>query len=303
MSYPEQPSNQPWPPSETPESTEPEAEAEARSGGLPLPLVKPFWVFVLLGIIILVYLIEETLPRTINLILPYISDYAAQAVSYLRPRGALLPPISPALLEGGSENSVVLILLGANFHPAIQDGQVWRFFTSMFLHIGLTHLFFNVYALFIFGGEMERLYGHLRFILISVLSGLFGSLLSYGTSIAQLSAGASGAIFGIIGMQVAFFLKHKKLFGDLGQRRLTNTAIIIGINLFLGFTLPGIDNMAHLGGLAAGVLLGYAMAPAYEVVDRFTANPRVINTASFWSQLWAPLLAVGLLVVGTIVLT
>jgi rhomboid protease GluP len=300
MSYQNQPTQQPWPPDETPPS--PELDPQPQRRGLALPLVKPFWVFILLAVIVIVYLIEETLPRTINLILPYINDYATQVISYLRPRGALLPPVAPDLLDGGSQNSVVLILLGANFHPAIEDGQIWRFFTSMFLHIGLTHLFFNVYALFIFGGEMERLYGHSRFILIYILSGLFGSLVSYATSIAQLSAGASGAIFGIIGMQVAFFFKHKELFGDLGRRRLTSTAVIIGINLFLGFTLPGIDNMAHLGGLVAGAILGYAMAPSYDIVDRFTTHPRVVDTASIWSQLWAPLAAVGLLAVLTFIL-
>jgi rhomboid protease GluP len=183
------------------------------------------------------------------------------------------------------------------------EGQVWRFFTSMFLHIGLTHLIFNVYALFIFGGEIERLYGHTRFILIYVLSGLFGSLVSFALNIAQLSAGASGAIFGVIGMQLAYFFKHKRIFGDQGRRRLTSTAVVIGINLFLGFTLPGIDNMAHLGGLVAGTQLGYAMAPNYDVVDRFTSHPRVVNTASIWSQIWAPLLAIGLLAAVTWILT
>jgi hypothetical protein len=77
-----------------------------------------------------------------------------------------------------------------------------------------------------------------------------------------------------------------------------NTLIIIGINLVFGFTVPGIDNLAHLGGLAAGFLLGYGLAPRYQMVDQYTSTPRLVDRVSLWNHWWAPGLAVAILAVG-----
>ena len=133
-------------------------------------------------------------------------------------------------IAGGSTNLRVLVQYGANFGPAIIRGETWRFFTSMFLHIGIAHLLFNSYALFIFGIEMERIYGTGRFLSIYVLSGLYGSLASFSFSgQAVISAGASGAIFGIIGMNLAFFWFHKDQLGNFGKQQLMNTYLIVTI--------------------------------------------------------------------------
>ena len=203
-------------------------------------------------------------------------------------------------LAGGSTNSQVLIRFGANYGPAILAGETWRLFTSMFLHVGLGHLFFNSYALFIFGLEMERLYGPDRYLVIYILSGLFGSLASFaGRGPLVLSAGASGAIFGIIGMNLAFFLLHRQAFGEFGRSRLSNTLFIIGINLVFGFTVPRIDNMAHIGGLIAGFALGYLLAPRYQVRDQYTTQSRLVDTVSLLNRWWAPAAAVILLAGGT----
>jgi rhomboid protease GluP len=270
---------------EQPSSSSP-PPAPSPQRGLSLPLGKPFWVFVLLGLILLVFIIEQTLPLFAEQIIP------------------LLPPdyegLSPADFRGGSTNSVVLILLGANFRPLVEEGQVWRFFTSMFLHIGFAHLLFNTYALFIFGAEMERVFGRARFITIYVLSGLFGSLASFAFNNAAISAGASGAIFGIIGMQAAYFYKYKTLLGEFGRSRLMNVLFIVGINLFFGFTQPGIDNLAHLGGLVSGALLAYGMAPVYEVVDQYTNYSRLVDRTSLLTQFWVALVAIGILAAGTV---
>jgi rhomboid protease GluP len=144
----------------------------------------------------------------------------------------------------------------------------------MFLHIGIMHLLFNAYALIVIGIELERLFGPWRFLTLYLLAGLFGSLASYAFS-TSLAAGASGAIFGLIGGLAAFFALHRERLGTWGRRRLGNIAFLIALNLFLGFTQPGIDNLAHLGGLLSGIALGWAMAPRYEldpirlqVVDR-----------------------------------
>jgi rhomboid protease GluP len=228
---------------------------------LPLPLSQPFFAYILLAAIIIVWLLMG--------------------------------------LAGGSTEPQVLIHFGANYGPLILRGEIWRLFTSMFLHIGLVHLVFNAYALFIFGLEMERLYGPDRFIVIYILSGLFGNLISFASrGPDMLSAGASGAIFGIIGMNLAYFLSHRNTFGQFGRQRVMNTLVVIGINLFFGFTVPGIDNLAHLGGLVAGFALGYGLAPRYKVVDAYTTTPRVVDTISLLNRWWAPALGVILLAGG-----
>ncbi len=235
-----------------------DVEPTPQSTSLPLPLHKPFFTYILLGLIIIVFIAMT--------------------------------------LAGGSQSTEVLITFGANVGILIMRGETWRLFTSMFLHIGLMHLLFNAYALFIFGLEMERLYGPDRFITIYILSGLFGSLASFALRGPQvLSAGASGAIFGVIGMNLAFFLLHRETFGSFGQQRMMNTVIIIVINLVLGFTASGIDNNAHIGGLIAGFLLGYGLAPRYEVAHRFTYDARVVDTVSLLKRWWVPVLAVVLL--------
>lgn len=202
-------------------------------------------------------------------------------------------------LAGGSTTSAVLVAFGANYGPAILEGQTWRLFTSMFLHVGLAHLFFNAYALFVFGLEMERLYGPDRYTVIYILAGLFGSLASFAWRGPQvLSAGASGAIFGVIGMNLAFFLLHRETFGDFGRSRITSTLFIIGVNIFFGLTVPRIDNMAHMGGLIAGFALGYALAPRYRLAGEYTTSARVVDTISLLNRWWAPALAIIMLAGG-----
>lgn len=225
---------------------------------LPIPLSKPFITYILLVAIVVVWGLTEW--------------------------------------AGGSTDNSVLISFGANYGPAILSGETWRLFTSMFLHVGLAHLAFNAYALFIFGLEMERLYGPDRFVVIYVLSGLFGSLASFAwRGVNVLSAGASGAIFGIIGMNLAFFLLHRHTFGEFGRARVSSTLFIIGINLFFGFTIARIDNMAHIGGLIAGFALGYLLAPNYQLTGEYTSAPRVVDTVSLFNRWWAPALAIFIL--------
>jgi rhomboid protease GluP len=202
-------------------------------------------------------------------------------------------------VAGGSTDPRVLIKYGANFGPLILSGQTWRLFTSMFLHIGFLHLVFNSYALFILGVEMERIYGPDRFLTIYMLAGLFGSLASFALRGPDVfSAGASGAIFGVIGMNLAYFTIHRETFGQFGRQRMLNTLVIIGINLVYGFSVSGIDNYAHIGGLIAGLVLGYGLAPRYQVVDEYTLDPRVTDTISLLKRWWVPVLAIVFLAGG-----
>ncbi|OLN23526.1 hypothetical protein BTO30_05170 [Domibacillus antri] len=153
-------------------------------------------------------------------------------------------------LAGGSTNTAVLIEFGAKFNPLILEGEWWRFITPMFLHIGLLHLIMNSLALYYLGTAVEQIYGRLRFLWIYLFSGLTGSLLSFLLT-PNLSAGASGAIFGLFGALLYFGVTKPKLFfRTMGM----NVLVVIGINLLFGFSVPGIDNAGHIGGLIGGFL-------------------------------------------------
>jgi rhomboid protease GluP len=195
--------------------------------GLRLPLSKPVVTYVMLGLIVVIFAADFLL---------------AQANG----RGALFA-------------------FGAQSNPYVAVGQYWRLFTSVFLHAGLTHLLFNAYALFVLGRDVEAFYGRWWFLAIYLVAGLAGSVAWYILGDEVPSVGASGAIFGLIGAEAAFFVRNRKLLGQFGRQRLGNLAILIVINLVFGFTIPNINNIAHLGGLTAGFLLGYLLAPSYRV--------------------------------------
>lgn len=170
----------------------------------------------------------------------------------------------------GTQNTAVLLIFGAMNNQRIAQGEFYRLFASMFIHIGLIHLMFNSYALYVVGRDVESLYGASRFLVIYFLSGLGGSLASYVFGGAGLSAGASGAIFGLIGCEIAYFYLHRNAFGHRGQQQLRSLLMVAGINLVLGFTIPGINNLAHMGGLVFGFALGWILAPKYEAPSVFT---------------------------------
>ncbi|WP_090947388.1 rhomboid family intramembrane serine protease [Parageobacillus thermantarcticus] len=152
--------------------------------------------------------------------------------------------------SGGSTNPDVLIQYGAKFNPLIQAGEWWRFFTPIFLHIGFLHLLMNTFALYYLGMAVERLYGSWRFFFIYFTAGFFGTLGSFLFT-ASLSAGASGAIFGLFGALLYFGTVYRHLFF---QTIGTNIISLIVINLVFGMMVPGIDNAGHIGGLIGGFL-------------------------------------------------
>jgi rhomboid protease GluP len=198
---------------------------------------------------------------------------------------------------GGSTDPYVLVRFGIKVNELIVAGQIWRLVTPIFLHIGIVHLAFNTYALYIFGPQIERFYGSLRYALIYLLSGIYGVLLSFLFS-PHAAAGASGAIFGLIGTEAVFFFRYRNAFGQVGRQRLYNILLVIGYNLAFTFVGPNIDIWGHLGGLMSGIALGWAMMPSY--VARMTElGPRIMdrNHPRRWSV--AVLIAVALLVVGT----
>ncbi|WP_187442727.1 rhomboid family intramembrane serine protease [Rossellomorea vietnamensis] len=153
-------------------------------------------------------------------------------------------------MAGGSQNTENLIRYGAKYNPLIVEGEWWRFFTPIVIHIGFLHLLMNTFALYFLGMAVERIFGSSRFLFIYIFAGFTGTLASFVFT-NSISAGASGAIFGCFGALLYFGTVHPKIFfRTMG----TNILLVIGINLALGFTLPGIDNAGHIGGLAGGAL-------------------------------------------------
>ena len=167
----------------------------------------------------------------------------------------ILTFIAMYIVGRGSEDISTLLKFGANYQPLVKAGEVWRLITSMFLHIGFLHLLFNMYALWIIGKQLETFLGKTKFIIVYLGSGLLGSLLSVVLH-TSVSAGASGAIFGLLG-SLLYFGYHYRLY--LGTVLKTQIIPVIIINLIIGFTLSGIDNFAHIGGLIGGYLLTMAL--------------------------------------------
>lgn len=155
----------------------------------------------------------------------------------------------------GETSGTDLVAVGANERTAVLAGQYWRLLTSMFLHGGLLHLALNAWALYQLGTLFESLLGSSRMLVTYFVSGITGSVASIVWTQAP-SVGASGAIFGLLGALIAFLLRRREALSPAGKSILSQLVMWAGINLFLGFQMPGIDNAGHLGGLAAGFLLG-----------------------------------------------
>jgi rhomboid protease GluP len=168
---------------------------------------------------------------------------------------------------------------GTNFAPLTGAGEWWRLATAMFLHFGLIHLLFNTWALWVIGSLVERLYGHARFAAIYAVAGLAGGLASMTWNPIANSAGASGAIFGIIGAQLAFFMRGGHRIPAAVVRAQRNSTLgFIAYAVVFGLVVPGIDNAAHLGGLATGFGLGWLLTqPLGRVLSRGEARRGVLG--------------------------
>ena len=160
--------------------------------------------------------------------------------------------------------SNVLITYGAKDNDLIIQGQYWRFITPIFLHANLLHVGLNMLNFFVLGIFLERLVGHLRFLLIYLLTGIISIIASFYFVPQEISVGASGAIFGLVGAYSVFVLWHRRAFRNNGIPALLWLVLIIGVNLSIGLFVPNVDNYAHLGGLLSGCLLGWWFMPLYE---------------------------------------
>jgi rhomboid protease GluP len=162
------------------------------------------------------------------------------------------------------------IRYGANNGGATTDGEWWRLLTSMFMHFGILHVALNMWALFNTGIFLEKLLGRTLFAITYLGAGLaggFASIIWNGDKV--WSAGASGAVFGVIGGIIGFMLCERQSIPRSVLRGMMNSSLAFaGYNILFGFSIPGIDNAAHLGGLAGGIALGWLLAVPVDASAR-----------------------------------
>ncbi|HEX4965606.1 MAG TPA: rhomboid family intramembrane serine protease [Thermoanaerobaculia bacterium] len=164
--------------------------------------------------------------------------------------------------------------LGANYGPAVREGEYWRLVTSMFLHGGWLHLVLNAWALYQLAGLFEILLGSSRLLLVYFLSGIAGSVASVLWT-NQPSVGASGAIFGVLGALIAFLARRRERLTPQARSLLMQLLFWAGLNVVLGISDKMIDNAAHLGGCAVGLAIGFFLQerPRYEPLAPAPGSP------------------------------
>jgi rhomboid protease GluP len=212
------------------------------------------------------------------------------------PRRAPVPTVSPALAEFGATiraltprgfvtealiaiNVLVFVVMvargvsatdpgvpelleyGANSGVSVLTGEWWRLLTSTFVHVGAIHLGMNMYVLWDAGRLMERVFGNAGFLVLYLAAGLCGSVASVAWHPMVVSAGASGAVFGVYGGLLGFLLRQRaSIPREVLQRLGRGGLVFVGLNMMIGLSVKGIDQAAHMGGLAGGFLGGLVLA-------------------------------------------
>lgn len=162
-------------------------------------------------------------------------------------------------IAGSSENNVFMIEKGAMFAPLVLEyGEYYRLLTSVFMHFGISHLLNNMLVLFVLGDNLERALGKVKYLMFYLLCGIGANVFSLMFNLGErgylvVSAGASGAIFGVVGGLIYAVIVNRGRLEDLSTAQLM---ILVLFTLYHGFTSAGIDNAAHIGGLLIGILLG-----------------------------------------------
>jgi rhomboid protease GluP len=169
-------------------------------------------------------------------------------------------------VNGALDGEAGILSSGALSGELVRRGEIWRLLTSMFLHGSAEHLVGNAVGLFILGMAAEHAYGKLEALGVYLVSGLCGAVLS-AVANTGTSVGASGAIFGLLGAMIVFFLKHRH---DLHRRdmRIGNVLLLwAGYSVVTAFFTPYIDNAAHVGGLIGGAFIGYRITPRFVLAS------------------------------------
>jgi membrane associated rhomboid family serine protease len=191
---------------------------------------------------------------------------------FARGRGAVMPfmtygiiavTVVISLTASYSSQGDELIRILALYKPYVANGELWRLWTVTLVHADFLHLGFNMYALWIAGPLVEQIYGSGRMLLIYLAAALGGSVASFALNDGALAVGASGAIFGLFGILFAASRMHLPMLDRRSRAMLGQIGFLIVINIIFGFTQSAtIDNFAHLGGLATGLLLSVVFLPS-----------------------------------------
>lgn len=210
------------------------------------------------------------------------------------------------VLGGGvlGQGSGPLLEAGFVSGDAVAAGEWWRILSSAFLHVNLLHILFNMWALFLFGPLLEQLYGRVEYLAIYLLCAAGGSVLTVLAAPQQPAVGASGAIFGLLGL--AFAVSRRRHLALPRQTRMVLGQIgsLLLINLAITFFVPGISITGHLGGLAVGLVLGWLLppSPAFTLAGQWqVAGGAVIAGMPMLMRVAVYLGVAGLLVAGTAV--
>ena len=162
---------------------------------------------------------------------------------------------------GGTDNTIHMLECGAAYPPFIlENGEYYRLFTCMFLHFGIEHLANNMLVLFVLGQRLEPVVGKIRFLLIYFLGGIGGNLISLIFDIKggnyAVSAGASGAVFAVMGAMIWVVIRNRGRLQDISTRQML---VMAAFSLYFGFASSGVDNAAHVGGMICGILLAVVL--------------------------------------------
>lgn len=160
-------------------------------------------------------------------------------------------------LRGDTESGYFMLQYGAMYEPLVKEGhEYYRLITSLFLHFGIQHLLNNMVMLGALGYQLENEIGRIKFLLIYFISGIGGNLCSLYWNVSHgeqvISAGASGAIFGLMGALLYIVAVNRGRLGRLSGRGML---IMVALSLYFGLTSSGVDNSAHIGGLICGILI------------------------------------------------
>ena len=225
---------------EMPHSTSPDEDEEEDEGEETLPPPTPFVSYIMIAVLTLIF-----------------------GVMWWQSGGNL------GGLTVNGEYSIA-DLFGQKNNELIRAGQFWRFLTPVFLHGSPVHLLTNALSIYWLGTQIERIYGGRRYLIIYVLAGIAGNLVSFMRS-PHPSLGASGAIFGLVGAGLIFPLRFRSLIRKQARDAILSQLLLItAINIGLGFSLPSVDNWAHMGGLAGGAIVALFLIP--DVLDDRPVN-------------------------------
>ncbi len=241
---------------------------------------RPIVVYGLIGLTVFIYLLQ------------LVSPYFVNATSLMQQMGVLLYGSDP------------VSILGMKINELIVSGQYWRLITPMFLHGSIMHIAFNMYALNAIGPELERHYGHGRFLGLYLLAGFVGNVFSFLFS-PNPSLGSSTAIFGLLGAEAVFLYHNRSIFGAQARKALMNIAMIAGINLVIGLS-PGIDNWGHIGGMIGGASFAWVAGPLLQVrgllpsltLEDQRESGEILRAALMLGLLWLVFAAVAVFVRG-----